>query len=255
MAGLGSLTSPMLSPSAVHPRRVTARFRRLPRHVRLWLAVGSAAVVASAGAYVVTRALDAAVGASELRRLFAMGVEANVPTFVNTLLLVVVAGAAALRAAVAVTPAHRRAFTGLAALVALLAVDEASGIHERLGPPTERLLDDIGVGWWPTYPWLLPGLVVAAGLGWAGRRLLAALPRRSAAPLATAAVTYVAGSFGFEAVNGAIRDPSHPAYVVGTTIEEVLEMGACLLAGAVLLAGVEVVRSAGRLTVTESPTA
>lgn len=164
-----------------------------------------------------------------LKPVFDIGGEANIPTWWNVALLLMVAVAALGASFVGPAPAHgvRRSWWVVAAAATYASIDEAAGLHERLAGPVGDL--DIDV---PTYGWLLPGVVVASAgavvLVVAGRRL----PQPAAGRLGLALASYGGAAVGIEAINGWVRRRGEGSllYSAGTVSEESIEMGACVYA-------------------------
>ncbi|TDC86281.1 hypothetical protein E1285_23975 [Actinomadura sp. 7K507] len=171
-----------------------------------------------------------------LRRLFNVGSESNVATWWNSTLLLSVAGMAVLAALLTGPGARpgRLSWLSLAAATAWLSIDETVQVHERLAGPGEQWANGLGVSL-PTFAWVLPGAVmalagVAAAVVWAR-----GLPRDQRVGLLSALAVYISGALGVEAVNGWLnRQGADVLYALGTSLEEGMEMGACLLALAVL---------------------
>jgi len=143
------------------------------------------------------------------KELADIGAEANVPTWWNATLLIMVAILTIVAAEVArgSGPAVRRAWWVVAAGATYASIDETVGLHERLAGPVESAGINV-----PTYAWILPGVVIAV----AGAAVLAAV--------------------GVEAVNGWSRDRNwDTTYTIGTIIEEGVEMAACVYAAATIV--------------------
>jgi xanthine/uracil permease len=172
----------------------------------------------------------------DLKTLVDIGGEANLPTWWNASLLFTVCVTALIAAFLPPTAAESRAghrarrgaWLVVAAAGAYLSLDETAGLHERLAKPVRSSGIDL-----PTYAWLLPGVALAAVgclvLVKAARRL----PPRIARRLGVALGCYFAGAIGMEAVNGLFSDrwlDLPLLFAAGTTLEESLEMVACILA-------------------------
>lgn len=158
------------------PRATLAAVRKLVQVDPVRLAVGFAVVIAVLGV----------LGAIEVRYeaapAFDLDAEVKVPAFAAGLILL---GAAAASALAATTePAGRRwPWLVLAALFTLMAIDEATGLHEALE-------DGTGVDWQTLY---LP-LMAAGGVAWlALLRWLRAVPIAAALLAAGAALWVIAG--------------------------------------------------------------
>lgn len=105
--------------------------------------------------------------AKAVMRLFDVNIESNVPTWYSSALLLGCAVLAGLLAALARRAGSRDAgaWTGLAAVLALLSLDEIAVLHERLGGPAGGVLGDAARG--PLrFAWVVPGvlLVLVAGI-------------------------------------------------------------------------------------------
>lgn len=167
--------------------------------------------------------------------LFYLGNEANVPTFFSSFLLLV-AATSLLVLAIARHRNHQRhrlAWFGLAAVFLLLAVDEASQIHEWTANIVRPLVGNQGIF---TYAWVAVGLAFVAACGLAFFRLWWDLPPRQRLIFAVAACFYVGGALGLEMVESR-RDAAFGhdfVYEVLVNCEEAMEMTGVLI----LLSGV-----------------
>lgn len=171
--------------------------------------------------------------------------EANLPTFWNTALLLLLAGCCAL---VGVLVSATRRSWSLAALVATgLAADEALRVHERLRSVGSRLAEQLPVAL-PTYSWLLPGAVLALLGALVVWRWTGGLPAPTRPLLRVALVVYGTGAIGVEAVSGWVeqRYGVGPAYRAAAGVEEGLEMVACGLAVVAVLRMVRLTQQDGR---------
>lgn len=172
----------------------------------------------------------------DLKTFVDIGGEANLPTWWNASLLFTVFLAALVAAFLPATAAEGRsrhrarrgAWLVVAAAGAYLSLDETTALHERLARPVVSSGLDL-----PTYAWLLPGVVLAAVgcllLFRASRRLPPPIARR----LGLALACYLGGAVGMEFVNGLLSDrwlDLPLVFAAGTTLEETLEMVACVLA-------------------------
>lgn len=171
-----------------------------------------------------------------LRMVFNVGAESNLAAWWNSTLLLSVAGMAVLAAMLTGPSARpgRPTWLALAAATAWLSIDESVQVHERLAGVGKEWADGLGVSV-PTYAWVLPGAAMAlagvlAAVLWARR-----LPRDQRVGLLGALAVYISGALVVEGFNGwARRQGAEAVYAVGTSLEEAMEMGACLLALAVL---------------------
>jgi hypothetical protein len=156
--------------------------------------------------------------------------EANFPAWWNATLLLLVAFCALAARVQEPDKARRRAWLLVAVAGLSMSMDEITSLHERLN----GVVSSIGIK--PrTFPWLIPGVFIAA----AGSALLIrvgrALPGPARGQLLLALTSYAAGAIGVEALNGLLRETRHLYYCIGTAVEEGLEMASCILAvGAIL---------------------
>ncbi|MFK4066391.1 hypothetical protein [Streptomyces sp. NPDC029674] len=209
--------------------------RPSPRSRRaLWLAAGATAFLLVAD--LATRAYNHYDAIPTIRRLVNVDVEANLATWWNSTLLLTVAGTALIAALLSGRGARpgRLSWLGLAAATALLSVDETVSWHERLGEVGRSWKEWAG-GSLPTHAWVLPGAALAAAgtvcaVLWARK-----LPRDLRYGLLGALAVYLGGALLTEAFNGWALDGGHSTVLMlGTLVEEGLEMGGCLVALAAL---------------------
>ncbi|MFC8127478.1 hypothetical protein [Streptomyces sp. NPDC057302] len=214
--------------------RLVGDLARPPARRVLRFAAG--ATVALLVADLATRAYNHYDPIPGIRRLVNVDVEANLATWWNSTLLLAVAGMALTAALLSTHGARpgRVSWLGLAAATALLSADETISWHERLG--------EVGRSWkqWaggslPTHAWVLPGAVLAAAgtvcaVLWARK-----LPRDLRNGLLGALAVYLGGALLVEAFNGWAHANGHSTVLMlGTIVEEGLEMGGCIVALAVL---------------------
>lgn len=187
------------------------------------LTVGTGIVLAL---FVGVFALGRVVEIDHVKDYVDVGAESILPTWWSTLLLALV-GLLALAARRGENdPATRRAWALVAFVGALLSLDEATQLHERLRYVSFATGLDV-----PTYAWVVPGAVVAlAGmivLILVGRRL----PRQVGRELLVAALVFVTGALGMEALGGFVSQDGHDLrFSLVLLVEEGLEMTGSLLA-------------------------
>lgn len=160
-----------------------------------------------------------------LERLVDVNGELNIPTAWNASLFLPPAGIAVVIAGLTRGGAARWGWLACAGVVALMGVDEAFRIHERIFTPAGRILLQAGLPA-TTYTWVLPG-ALAAGLGaLVALRALRRLPRDVRSLLTAALVVYAGGALGAEGVSGAVDRQIGLGwqYVLVTSVEEALEM-------------------------------
>lgn len=201
----------------------------LERHAVWVLGVPTAALFAAYAAVVAYHYRVTEV--ESWMQAFGVGREHNVPAWWNAVLLLSIAATALLVSVL--TPAGRRPSARLWRLAALamayLAFDESLSVHERLDVPANALLSAFDLSF-PTFVWLLPGSLLAVAGAWLGFRWFAAVPRDVRLGLILGGAVYVTGALAVEAVNGAlIAADLYEAYLVGTGLEELLEMAGCII--------------------------
>ena len=161
-----------------------------------------------------------------LKSVFNMNGEANVPTWWNSALLGTIGFAALVARAFESERLARRAWLVVAAAGMVLSLDEIASLHERLGEPVREIGIEV-----PTFAWLVPGVVIAAALFVVLVALGRGLPPRTRRWLFLALVCYLGGAVGVEAINGTQRGADRLiSYWIGTTVEETVEMVACIIA-------------------------
>jgi hypothetical protein len=193
--------------------------------VRTVSALGGATAVLFAGFVFVFWFHEHVASVTRPRAFLNVNGEANLPTWWNASLLLAVAFCASVARFQERDTARRRAWLLVAVAGLLLSMDEITSLHERLNGLV------LSTGLTPrTFPWLIPGVFIAA----AGFLLLVrvgrALPSPARRLLLLALTVYAVGAVGVEAVNGVLREVRWLYYVMGTTVEEALEMAACILA-------------------------
>jgi hypothetical protein len=153
--------------------------------------------------------------------LFDVNAEQNIPTLFSTLDLVL--ASALLWAHYRELRASRRTggfyWLGLAAIFALLAIDEFASLHERLNKPIERIFHTSGS---LMYGWVIPYAVLVLVFGAAYLGFWWRLPKRYRTLFGVAGVVYVFGALGME--------------MVGAKLDSIYGMGGSLAAGIEILA-------------------
>ncbi|WP_030775694.1 hypothetical protein [Streptomyces sp. NRRL S-920] len=214
--------------------RLAADLARPTTRRVLWPAAGGTAFILAAD--LATRAYNHYDSIPAVRRLVNVDVEANLATWWNSTLLLAVAGmalTAALLSGAGVRPG-RLSWLGLAAATALLSIDETVSLHERLGEVGRSWKEWAG-GSLPTHAWVLPGAALAVAgtvcaVLWARK-----LPRDLRYGLLAALAVYLGGALLTEAFNGwALENGHSTVLMLGTLVEEGLEMSGCLVALAAL---------------------
>jgi hypothetical protein len=158
--------------------------------------------------------------------LFHLNKEANIPSLYSSLLLLI---SAVLLAVIGSQTQRDKGryiahWFGLAAIFALLFVDEAVSLHELLSRP---IRDGLGTSGFLYYPWVIPYGIFAAAVGLVYKRFLLHLPPQTRRGLVIAGVVYVTGAAGGDLIGGyyaGLHRPGEGAAWVWVTLEEVLEL-------------------------------
>lgn len=133
--------------------------------------------------------------------LFDLNVEANIPSFFSSLLLVIVTGLLGLIGTLERRRAARFAkhWSALAIIFAYLSVDEAAQLHEKIGFNVAEYVDTQG---FPSfYAWVLPFSILVVVLGLAFLPFLRALPASLRTLFVAAGALYVGAALGLEIVD------------------------------------------------------
>jgi hypothetical protein len=199
-----------------------------PRRALLWLMAISVSLVLAG-----TLSMIAWLGFGHaqvfgFRPLFDLDAENNIPSYFSTLQLLTVAvllGVIA-RHETLIRSSWRWHFLALSLGFALLSVDEAASIHERV---LARLGRSVVGSDTIQFTWLVPGVVIVAVVALAYVRFLLALPRRFAVLFVASGALFVAGSIAAEWVGSEIAgrtmgDDANWAFQIEVIIEEGLEM-------------------------------
>lgn len=155
--------------------------------------------------------------------LFDLNRELNIPTWASSVLIVLVSVACAL-----VGLAERQQggsawpWWGLGIVFVYMSLDEAAELHGLLATDKLALPGMTGAG----FAWIVPGLILAAIVALAYLRWVLRQPAEIRNLFFVAGAIYVTGALGFEALGGLLADPTYfnPAYLVASTIEEMLEL-------------------------------
>ena len=110
----------------------------------------------------------------------------------------------------------------LAGVLAVLSLDEASALHERLGGPTEALLGDAA----GRFAWVVPGAVLVAVVGAFFLPFLLRLPAPVRRRVLGGGTAFVLGAVVVETISGVVLEAQgdRAAYLLVTAAEEGLEM-------------------------------
>ncbi len=196
---------------------------------------------------------------ARIARLFYVDEEANFPTYFSTFQLLL----AAVLLAVIARLEHRRMaplaryWTVLAAVFFAMSVDELCSLHEMTMAPMRVLLGGKHLGVF-YYAWVIPAMVVLAGLGLYFVRFLWLLPRAVSFRFLIAAVIFVSGAVAIELLEGSYAEEHGRetlTWVAYVTVEEFLEMSGVLLFVHTLLQYISTNYSTLTVTVAEKSTA
>jgi len=115
------------------------------------------------------------------------------------------------------------AWAGLAFIFLFLGIDEWRTIHERLDGPVHDALDTSGLLF---FAWIIPYGIAVIILAMLYGRFIWGLPNRTRLLFVVAGSIFILGAIGFEALGGRHTElyGRTGAYMVYSTIEEVLEM-------------------------------
>ena len=154
--------------------------------------------------------------------------EQNIPALFSTGLLLC---ASILLALIALLERRQLAsdvikWTILAAGFLVMALDEFLSIHERAIEPLRAMLggEDLGIFF---FAWVIPGIVLVAGLGLFFLSFLFRLPRRTAIAFVISAAIYLGGALGTELIEGWWREGHghrNLTYHMLVSLEEGMEM-------------------------------
>lgn len=159
-------------------------------------------------------------------RLVWLDGECNIPSWFSSCLLFI---ASVLLGLITLAQRQRRdGFLGrwllLCLIFAFLSLDETAQLHELSIAP---IRDSFHTSGYLLYPWIVPAGIVVALVGLSYLSFLAKLPRDTRRLFVAAAVIYVGGALGVEALSGrqaSLEGEHNLAYHMIITIEELLEM-------------------------------
>jgi hypothetical protein len=112
---------------------------------------------------------------------------------------------------------------GLAVVLALMSLDEATSIHEMTTNPLRSLFETSGALY---FAWVIPAMAFVAVFGILYSRFLFHLPARHSIRFLFAGSVYLLGVLGMEMVGGAYVSDHGYSLIYGAiaTVEEILEM-------------------------------
>lgn len=162
------------------------------------------------------------------REVVSLREEHNLGSFGATVLLLL-CGGAALGVRWVTTDDSRLLWGVVGVGFTVLAADEMLIIHERFGRGTEAVLGDMA----PSFAWLVPGVIVVVLLAIVLVPKLRRLPRRTWRGLLLAAVVFLVGALGLEALGSLLFEmEGAPDHLAGglALVEEALEVAGTVIA-------------------------
>lgn len=168
-----------------------------------------------------------------LTDLFAMQREGNLPTFFASFQMLLAAALLGWTSVIARDRGDRFSvhWSGLSAVFLMLAIDEASSIHELTIIPLHDLLDGTASGllYWP---WVLPGMAFVIFLAIVCFRWFGALDPQTQRVFAVSAVLFLGGAVGIEMAEAShveLNGTDNFGYAFFVWFEETLELAGVLV--------------------------
>lgn len=168
-----------------------------------------------------------------LMRAFYVDLEANIPTYFNTIILFIPALLLGIISAwkYSIKDKFKFHWIGLALIFLYLSMDEAAALHERLIKPVRAILN-IYEGWF-YFAWIIPGIVAVALFGLSYIRFFLNLNNRFKALFFFSLAIYIGGIIGGEMISGyfaQLTGLDNFNYAMFTSLEESLEyIGASMI--------------------------
>ena len=177
------------------------------------------------------------VGLDNLYTAFGMWAESSVSNWFAATLTLIAAG---LLAVIAIAKRAQRdrfaaAWTGLAVIFLVLAIDDAADVHGQLSYVLHERYQTEG---WLLYAWVVPGIAAVALVGLLYARFLWNLPDGVRWRFVVAGGIYCVSALGLELLESrydSLNGVENLPYKIMVTIEETVEMGALILFVATLL--------------------
>lgn len=176
-----------------------------------------------------------------LTRFLGTDAEGNIPTYyasITLLLSGLLAGAIGLCSS-RTDRRGMRYWLGLAAVFALMSIDEMCGLHDFINDNLPAMLKSLGIPLpsWMLWPWVILGALFALAMFWLYLPFVLSLPRRTRNLIILSGAVFVAGAVGCETFGGAVKSVHGPG--LGTallaSLEEFLEMlGVAILVQALI---------------------
>ncbi|WP_179346517.1 peptidase M48 Ste24p [Winogradskyella ursingii] len=161
----------------------------------------------------------------KLMHTFNFNLEANLPTYFSSLVLMGNAGLLFL-----IGRCWKREgkkywkWMGLAVIFFILSIDEMIKIHDHFRSPMEKFLGTSGILY---YAWIIPYGIVTVILGVVYFKFFMALPKRILSLFVLSAILFISGAIGLEAIGGMYDEQygqDNITYYILYTVEELLEM-------------------------------
>jgi hypothetical protein len=168
-----------------------------------------------------------------LMRAFYVDLEANIPTYFNTIILFIPALLLGIISAwkYSIKDKFKFSWIGLALIFLYLSMDEAAALHERLIKPVRSILN-IYEGWF-YFAWIIPGIIAVILFGISYFRFFLSLDNKYKILFFVSLTIYIGGIIGGEVVSGyfaQLTGLDNFNYAMFTSLEESLEyIGASML--------------------------
>lgn len=163
-------------------------------------------------------------GEGEKMLLFSLNGEQNIPSWYSSSMRLICAILLAAIAVAARESGYRFHWMSLSVIFLYLSIDELASIHEKVGSALAERFDTSG---FLTYAWVIPYAFLVFVFVLVYTRFLYDLPASTRLAFLAAGILFVGGALGVEMVNGRTDDTygtAHLTYILGSYIEEVLEM-------------------------------
>jgi hypothetical protein len=157
---------------------------------------------------------------------FNLDVEANIPTYISTILLLSCSILLYLIYLIKKSENDGSKFYWLllSAFFLLMSMDEAAAIHEMLSNPIRAIFD---IGGFFYSAWIIPGMLIVVLVLVMFLRFWINLDTKTRVLFALSAAIFLTGAIGFEGIGGFYREKNAEfdvMYLFITTIEETLEL-------------------------------
>ncbi|MDB9781581.1 hypothetical protein OAB88_00545 [Winogradskyella sp.] len=165
-----------------------------------------------------------------LIKLFDFNLEANLPTYFSSLMLLADAILLALIGSrYKATGKKFWHWYGLAFIFVFLSLDEMIQIHEQLRAPMEALFSTTGILY---FAWFIPYIIITIFIGIAYFKFMMRLPKHVLKLFIIAGILYISGAVVMEAISGMhaeVHGETTLAYALIYSFEETLEMSGAIV--------------------------